>query len=328
MRNDKWITGLVLVLIGAAFLLHNLGYVDIHWYNIIRLWPVFLVIAGVNLVLSSQQAVWAKALKGLVIVVGFGIILFANPGRDRFWKPAYYHFKFDDDKDDGNDNDHDRRGIVKIEGNSNFTEAYTPNVRVAKLNISGGGTTYVLKDTTDQLFNAVTKEFIGRYDFKNTKTDSMAVLDFKMREHNSRHGKEKFEWKSNQDNSATLKLSAKPVWDIHVNTGASKVDFDLTKFKVKNLEINGGAASFDVKLGEPLTETRVEISTGMSEINISVPKNAACKILTASGLSQNTFTGFNKISGNHYETPGFAAAKNKIYIKMNGAMADFNVSRY
>ncbi|RYY36008.1 MAG: hypothetical protein EOP46_08010 [Sphingobacteriaceae bacterium] len=323
MRNDKWITGLVLVLIGAAFLLNNLGYIDFHWGNVFRLWPVFLVIAGVNMVLANQREAWATVVKALVVVGGFAIILFADMGNRRFfWMPRDFHYEYNDDDDD---NDKDDRGIVKVEGNSTYREPYTTDTKVARLEISGGGTTYLLNDTTTDLFNAQTKEFSGRYEFSNTKTDSLSSLKFEMTDKKGRKGK--FEWDSDKDNTATLKLNTKPEWEFDVNAGASKLDFDLTKFKVKLFELNGGAGSFTIKLGQPLTETRVEISAGASEINVNVPKNAACSIKADIALSSPDFNGFTKV-GDHYETPGFAQATNKIYIKMNGGISDFNVNRY
>lgn len=329
MRNDKWITGLVLVLIGAAFLLNNLGYIDFHWGNVFRLWPVFLVIAGVNMVLANQREAWATVVKALVVVGGFAIILFADLGDRRFfWMPRDFHYRYDDDDND-NDNDvADGRGVVKVEGNSVYKEPYTAGTKVALLNISGGGTSYVLNDTTADLFNASTKEFTGRYELSNKKTDSLSVINFKMRD---RHGKFRFGWddkNKNSSNSAVLKLNTTPVWDIDMSTGASSVEFDLTKFKIKSFKLNGGAASIELKVGQPLAETHIEVSTGASEVNINVPQNAACSITTQSGLSSVDVNGFNKVGDNHYESPGFAAAKNKLYIKMSGGVSDFNVNKY
>jgi hypothetical protein len=43
-----------------------------------------------------------------------------------------------------------RRGIVKVEGSSTFSEPYVATATSAKLIISGGGTLYTLKDTTSQ----------------------------------------------------------------------------------------------------------------------------------------------------------------------------------
>ncbi len=137
-----------------------------------------------------------------------------------------------------------------------------------------------------------------------------------------------FDSDDNKSNVADIKLNPNPIWDIYVETGATKLDFDLTKFKIKNVTLKGGAASFGVKLGMPLENTNVEVATGVSEVTISVPKDAACSIQANTGLSSNEFEGFIKKSDNTYETEGFSAAKNKIIIHMSGGLADFKVNRY
>src|SRR6195952_3434753 len=102
MRNDKLIPGLVLVLIGAAFLLNNFGYLHFHWYNIFHLWPIFLVIGGVNLVFAHNKSPLATAVKIGVVVLGIGLLLFGNFGdRYNFWPSS--HFSYNNDKDDDDD---------------------------------------------------------------------------------------------------------------------------------------------------------------------------------------------------------------------------------
>jgi len=319
MRDNRIVPGIVLVMLGAAFLLNNYGIIHLHWHNIFSLWPIFIVIAGVNMLFAHNRSVWATVIKLTVIVIGLGIVLFGDFGsRYRMWPGVHYEINDDDD-----DSDMGKR-ITKIEGNSNFAEAYTPDVHRAKLNISGGGTNYILKDTTNQLFTADTKEFYGRYDFHPNMVDSVKVLDFKMHDN---HGN--FHWGDNKkSNTASFKLNTNPEWDINVKTGASDLDFDLSKFKIRSLDINGGAASFTVKLGQPLNVSNIEVSTGVSDVNINIPKNAACSIRKHSGLSSSDFEGFVKQDDGSYETPGFASAKNKFYIKINGGVSDFNVRRY
>ena len=151
--------------------------------------------------------------------------------------------------------------------------------------------------------------------------DSVFVMDFKMKDHNG------IDFDS-EKNRADMSLNANPEWEINVETGATKLDFDLSKFKVRELKLHGGAAAFDVKLGNPLAMTDVDIQTGVSAIKISIPENAACSIETDSGLSGNDFDGFNKTTDNNYETPGYAAAKNKIHIHMSGGLSDFKVKKY
>jgi hypothetical protein len=51
-------------------------------------------------------------------------------------------------------------------------------------------------------------------------------------------------------------------------------------------------------------------------------------ITSSTGLSSNNFDGFNSDGNNEYKTPGFDAAKNKIYITISGGLSDFKVRRY
>jgi hypothetical protein len=320
MKNDKLIPGLVLVLIGVSILLSNYGYLHFHWINIIHLWPLFLVIGGINLVFANNKSLWATILKIAVIVFGFGFILFADLGnRFNFW-PGY-HYSYSNDDNDDNDDDSDSKGDVKITGNSVFNEPYKADVKFAEFRLSGGGASYTLNDTTNQLFNAVTKNTYGRYDFSHHMDDSVEVIEFHQNHQNGFH-------MGNNKNESTIRLNPNPEWKINVETGAASLNFDLSKFKVRELKIHGGAASFKVRMGAPLSMTDVEVETGVSGVDISIPQNAACSIETDSGLSDNHFEGFNKTSDNNYETPGFNAAKNKMHIHISGGLSDFHVRRY
>ncbi len=330
MKNDKLIPGLVLVLIGAAILLANYGYLHFHWWNVFRLWPIFLVIGGVNLVFAHNKSPWATIIKITVVVVGLGLLFFGNFGdRYNFWPGNHFSWNDDNDDDnnnnnnsDDNDDDDDNKTDVKAIGNGTFNEPYKADIKVARLNISGGGTTYNLSDTTNQLFSATTRDGKnGRYNLSHSMDDSVYVLDFNMKNHHD------FNWDSDK-NRADFRLNTNPEWEIDVETGATSLDFDLSKFKVKELKLHGGAASFKVKLGMPLAMTDVDIATGVSGVEVSIPQNAACSIETDSGLSSNEFPGFNDIGDNRHETPGYASAKNKMHIHISGGLSDFKVNRY
>jgi hypothetical protein len=330
MRHDKLLPGAILITIGVIFLLKSFGLIHIHWINLLHLWPIFLVIGGINLIFAHNRSPWASVLKIGVVIAGVLILLFGNfNDRFNFWPHTYYNYRSDDNNDnndnnnDGDDDDdNDNKGVVKVEGNSTFSEPFHAEAAIAKLNISGGATSYQLSDTTNQLFEAYTKEHGGKYVFSHSLTDSVAVLNFKM------NSQTRFFSGKNKSNKATLKLNSNPIWDMDISVGAANIDFDLTKFKIRNLTFNGGAAACDIKLGQPLENTKIDVSTGAADVHIRIPKNAACKIVSDSGLSSEDFEGFTKTSDNHYETAGFAAAKNKISIKLDGAFTGFKVTRY
>lgn len=323
MKHDKLVPGVILIALGIIFLLRSFGYIHIHWLNILHLWPIFLVIGGINLIFANNRSAWATALKLAVVFAGIYILLFGNfSNRFSFW--PNYSYRYNDDNDYNNDDEDSTTsaGVVKIEGNSVFTEPFHADAKIATLNISGGAAIYNLSDTTNDLFKVNTREFGGRYEYTHHSEDSVYVLNFQMK--NKAH----FNWGKNKTNTATFKLNIAPVWDINIETGATKLDFDLSKFKIRKLDISGGAASFHVKLGQPLDTTNLNVETGVSEVTIAIPKDAACSIEKDTGLSSNKFDGFNKTGDDKYETPGFNNARKKIYIHMSGGISDFKVNRY
>jgi hypothetical protein len=128
--------------------------------------------------------------------------------------------------------------------------------------------------------------------------------------------------------SVNLKLNLAPVWDIDVNTGATDLNFDLSKYKLRNFKINGSAGAFSVKVGQPLAQTTIRIGVGAADVTISVPKNAACRIEEHAALSSTTFDGFDKKVDGSYETAGYSSAKNKILVSFAGGISDFKVHKY
>lgn len=47
-------TGVVLIVVGVAFLLTNLGIVDFH--DLVRFWPLILIAVGVRMVLRGRNS--------------------------------------------------------------------------------------------------------------------------------------------------------------------------------------------------------------------------------------------------------------------------------
>ncbi|MGZ3926469.1 MAG: LiaF transmembrane domain-containing protein, partial [Mucilaginibacter sp.] len=103
MRNDKLIPGLILVMIGAIFLLNNFDVIDFHWSNLFHLWPIFLVIGGVNLVFAHNRSPWATILKISVVVAGFALLLFGNHSTRYRWWPHYTYNNNDNSSNDDGD---------------------------------------------------------------------------------------------------------------------------------------------------------------------------------------------------------------------------------
>jgi hypothetical protein len=322
---------MILVMIGAAFLLNNFGYIHFHWENFAFLWPIFIVIGGVNLVLASNKSAWATIIKATVIIGGIALILFGDFSYRRHWWSWWGHHNYtynsdNDDNDDNDDSDDNNNGkSVTVSGDSQFNHPFEAGIKVARLNISGGATTFRLEDTTNQLFSAKTKSFHGKYQFDSHREDSVYVMDFHMKENHV------WNWGGDNDddkNSAFLSLNTRPEWEMHIEAGATDLNFDLSRFKMREVTLKGGAGQFVLKMGEPLINSNITVETGASDVTINIPQDAACSIESSSGFSSTNYPGFSKKDDGHYETDNFASAKNKYYINIKGGMSDFKVHKY
>jgi len=122
-------------------------------------------------------------------------------------------------------------------------------------------------------------------------------------------------------------LNENPIWDLELNVGAASVNLDFTAFKMREIEINSGAADIDLTLWNRHPETRIDISTGASSIKVRIPKDADCRVISESVLMSKKMDGFVK-SGNTYRTENFGSAAQTITIKIEGAVGSFEIIRY
>lgn len=318
MKTEKVIWGLTLVFVGVLLLLQNLGYINFYWPVIFRFWPIILILVGANLLFSRDESIASKVSLILLTMLALGFI--AYKGITTSSENSHWSFNYNDD--DNND-DEDNHGEDDASTSNVFTEEYNESISRATLNISGGATQYILNDTTSTLFHADVKKSFGNYSLLRTSTDSAEVLNFSM--------KGKSNWKlhgNHHGNKVELKLNTNPIWDINIEMGAGTTKFDLSPFKINNLNIEGGAASFKIKLGQPAQITRVSVETGVSEIEISIPENVACKIDVESGLSSNDFEGFTKQADGTYTTGNYSGAPKAIVLNLESGLSKFKVTRY
>jgi hypothetical protein len=318
MRNDRLIPGMILVIIGALFLLNNFNVIDFDWSTFIHLWPVVLIIAGVNLVFAHNRTPWATAVKIAVLLLGMAVLIWGGVTH-RGYRHFDSIFTFDDDD---NDSDSASKGV------GNYVEFYKPSIQTAHLDISGGAASYTLSDTTNRLFEAETHgTHRNNYSLKTTVDSTHESLDFSMGS-NKHHGFSFNFGNKHNPNKAILKLNTHPVWDIEVEGGMAAFNFDLSNYKIRKLSFQGGMASCNVKMGQPVGVTSVEFQGGMASFSLKIPQNVACRITTGTALSSKNFEGFTKTADSNYETPGYSQAANKINIDIEGGMSDFKVTRY
>lgn len=313
MKTEKIIWGLIFIFVGTVFMLDNFDVINFYWGSVWRFWPIIFILIGANMLLSrfsNKTSAPIIAASITLLVLAFIGYQGSIPREDSGW----VDFKSKDRRGD-KDKSWSEASI--------FSEPYTGS-KAATLNIQGSATVYELTDTTAMLFQADVKEIGGGYSLEKTTLDSVEVLNFRKRERKGRG----FKIDDMETNETRLSLNSNPVWDITVEMGAGETDFNLENFKVRNLKFEGGAASFQAKIGSKLAQTDVSVETGVASVEIIVPKESGCRIVVDSGLSSKDFKGFAKQADGTYKTSNYDSASNKVDISLKGGLSSFEVRKY
>lgn len=312
MKRDRLNWGLVLLFIGVMWLLSNFGIVTFYWSSLWRFWPIFLIIIGINLLVPRHgygNLISIIATIGALVFIGYQS---SRPSGS--WKERSTWYAPDEGDDDGD----------TTERRADFVTAFEEQVKEVNLEIKGGAVEYNVGGETDELFKAETSSTFAGHVLQSSTRDSIADLSFRMKNSKNR----RWRLRNDGENEAKIYLNTSPIWNIKAEVGAGAIDFDLSRYKVKNLTFKGGAASFETKLGMPLESSEISIESGVASIEIAIPRAAACRIHVESGLSSKDFPGFNKQSDGSYVTEGFEEASSKYLINLKGGLSSFSVERY
>jgi hypothetical protein len=329
MKLDRLIWGILLLFIGGVLLLENFGVIDFYWRNVWHFWPVFLIIAGVNILFNKSNSQTGHMISIAVLVVTLSFLFYKGqqPPERSWWGN---HFKkdidinIDDDHDrDNRDNDDDNDSDTAFNGQA-LSEPFAglDSAKKTILNISGGGISFNLDGETTKLISAEVKKRHGSFSLIKTYTDSATVLTFKMQD-------KKNKWNfGDGGNDVDFKLNKVPNWEILMKLGAGEADFDFSDYKVRTFRFDGGAAALDIKFGDLLPITDVVVKSGVADVKIKVPTTSGCRIMTKTGLSAKDFEGFDKIREGVYETSNYKSSAKKIFINLDGGLSNFEVNRY
>jgi len=312
-RNIFW--GVILIFVGVLFILQNLGMLHFDWLSLWRLWPVILVLWGVSIIPVNN---WIKLIL-VLLILGASVTFMLN--RTVYWESDRHNFElFSDEFFDDNFNDNfdeeDRRYSTQT-----FNIPYEDSSKFVELNLEAAAGKFIIDENGDDLINFKRKGNSAEYSYILKSMDSVAVIDIEMENASIVVGK-------NHKNVVNIALNDYPVWDIDLTAGAANVDFDLSKYKISRVDIEGGAAAIKLVVGDNYDETHLNLEAGASSIVIKIPEESGCKLSLESVFSGKKISGFEKTDHGQYRTSNFDEAVNKVYINAETAVSSFTIIRY
>lgn len=314
MKSKKIFWGLILIFFGTLLLLENFNIIEFAWSQIWRFWPVTLILIGINIICAKTNPKIGIPLMAVFTLIVLGLLTYK--GLQTPTEKQNSHFDLFGNNAEENDDEIDTAELTK------YTEDYDTRYNTATLIINGAAGTFNINDSTNQLFDADVKGSFKKFMLKKTETDTSVTLEL----NNNKNGNNTF--KSNRLSDIDMALNVNPIWNIEANIGAGEMVLDLANYKISNATLKGGAAAFDITLGNKYKNTTLVAETGVSSVEIKLPQTSGCQINVTSGLSSKDFEGFTNLGKGLYQTPNFNKAINKININLKGGLSSFEVVRY
>ena len=346
-RQNGLFWGVFLLTLGVLFLARRAGWLDVDWHSLVNLWPLLLILAGINLILERRGNPVAFVTT-VMLAVAVPTTLFGFLSHNRNRDDFNNHWRWDSDRDDeemeGNDSEYEnndepennedayqseresRAADPDVVQRNTFLEAMTGDTREAVLKLSGGAGRFIISDPTTDLIKADTKQSVGSYSMSVDRdpTTRIPTVELKPTEKN-----QKFDLENGKfENRVEIHLNANPVWTVDVALGAGQGDLDLSNYNVKNLKIGAGAADLDVKLGAKADQSDVKLDVGAASVTVRVPKEVGVRIKKDGALNIEQLDDFTAVGGGEFVSPDYNAAKKKMMIRFDGGVSRFKVVRY
>ncbi len=295
LLNIIW--GIILIFLGITIIASKFGYLSQgFWLRLLDFWPLIFIIIGLNIISKNAKRRLPFTLIILILIIIPFIVAIVNP--------VPY--------------------VKQQEVREDMTVPFDPSVKEVFLNIDGGAGNFRIsrggKDISSGSFSSNYAKLIKEISKKGEKlhikyiTEGIFKRDIIVRDVKT---------------TMNLLLNDDIPYIIGLKIGASSLDLELSSIVVKELKVDAGASSIDIKLGNKSPLQYVSIKAGASDINIRVPKNSGIKIKFDGGLSSKKFHNIELIKRDDtYETEDYESSNKKIEIDISAGVSSIDIYGY
>lgn len=288
----RYIWGLTLVIIGVIALLQYYHVVTVDGESVARMWPLLIVFAGISL-LAVRSWLWGSAVILLIVTLLAGAVAVATG----YLQPP----------------------VAQRPANSSVTIA-KPEADVHMINLfikNAAGKLSINSDTEGSLARA---DYGGELRHNETLKDGTQTIDLEATNNES--------WWLGSSNDLDVTMNETIATDVTLSSGAADVDADFSGVPLHVLTIKSGASSNKIKIGNKTKTTTIHLDTGVSSIELLLPRGAGIQNTVESGLSNISIPDIHEVSKGLYETTGYDLADQKIRLEGKIGVANLTVSYY
>jgi hypothetical protein len=294
-RRGGLVGPVILIGLGVIFLLNNLGRLDWGvWLFILRLWPVLLIGAGLDL-LVGRRSIWGSLL---VVVVMLGVLAGAVIFyQQRGWGGTELA----------------RQSISRpLEEATSADVTLSFGLRALSVGaLSEGGN---LIEGTAELYRG--ERLVERY----------AVVGEEAQYSLSPEGET---WNAFPNWPARMAR-----WDVAlspnipvvlmIDSGVGETVLDLQGLQVIELSVDGGLGTMRLTLPAQ-GDVEGDLNLGIGAVEILVPQGVAVRMQVDGGLSNVIVPAGYVRDGDVYTSPGYASAENRVQLRLEGGIGQIRI---
>jgi hypothetical protein len=288
---------LLLITIGLVFLLVNFGFIPgVTALSLLNLWPLLLVLAGVDIAIGRR---WPLAALGIdVAVIALGLALLST-------QPTFVGGPFFVIGDGAAGGERDvtvaRQGVTSL--------SLDLNGGAGRFRVSGGSATLVEAHSANEDLR------LRRSDIDRGGAHASVRID---------------QSGTRRVGSTTIDVEARIASDVEtalsVDGGAGEFNIDLRDVKLTSADINVGAAQLTLTLPKPTGAVAIDVNAGASSVIIEVPDGVEARVTTTGALL--TLRSSNPrviVSGSAAETTGYGTATARVTVRVTAGVSSVTV---
>ncbi len=298
--------GLFFLTLGVLFLIYQFSESGVVFFSLLKVWPILLILGGIAVILKNQ--VTKVVLASFIGIFAAMVVFQMFTGVFGFVKNV------------------SKIKNIKVVNRSFDTlithQKYDSTIKFVDLKIDVGAGEYSIGIDDSNLVSVKSDKMDRKFSITSESTDSMATVHVDMADFQIKIGE------ANEISPIEIGLNPNPVYDMHLEIGASAANFDFSKYKLTGFELDLGASSLALVLPRPhLDKMDVNLKAGAASLDLTLPDDVGVKLITDVGLGSEDFAGFTEKADNEYYSDNYEKTVKKIYINLEGGVSSIKIAR-
>jgi len=292
-ERNSLVGPILLIGVGLIFLFNNLGWLDWSiWQALWQLWPLLLIISGLDLIVGRRSAVGSALVAVLAVMLLVGGVWFVSGGER------------------GPGTIVDGQSIVFPAQGADRAEVRIGSA-AGELYVSGGASSSNVMDGQIQS---------RRGEIVRQSSD----MDGNTLEISLEASGENLTAINGQGSIWDLKLNQEIPLDLAISTGVGESVLDLRRLTVTGLDLSTGVGNTTVRLPRRGGYTG-EISGGIGRIVVQVPDDLPVRLEINTGIGGQSVPGAFRQEGDVYFSPAYGQGADAVELEISGGIGSIQV---